>query len=362
MALYGFGSNIMGQLGLEGDEVFFDTPIEIKQFRNKKIIKIACGKMHSLVLCENNELYSWGVNDDYALGREGVEDEGVMRIDFKDEISDICAGASFSAILTNKGSVFICGTFKSTNGVFGFSRDEKFGVGFHRLQIKGIKSIGAGSNHLLMIHRNGDIFSVGANESFQLGRKHRIRNEKYVLIPHPISSQKNREENYNFVKAVGGAHHSFAINVISQGFGWGSNCNGQLGTGTFLSEDLKHKLEIENIDQIECGYNHTILLTKEKKLYGCGDNAQFQLSKEGEILKGFQILTNLTFDEIKSGGDFIVVRRKNKLFCRGINVECECGQPNTKGEINDFTEVKFSFKNIVKYACGGNFTLVYTEK
>lgn len=362
MTLRGFGSNILGQLGQNEDVVFTKDPVVIKEFDGKKILKIACGKMHSLVLCENNELYSWGVNDDYALGREGVDTEGVCQVEFTEQIEDISAGASHSVILTKRGHVYICGTFKSTNGVFGFSKIDKFGKKFMKLPIKGIKTIASGDNHILMIDKLGDIYSVGANESFQLGRKHRLRNKKYVLTPQAISSVYNRDENYNFAKISGGSYHSFGINNEGEAFSWGSNCNGQLGTGNLESADLKYKISMNRIKTIECGYNHTLLQTDDTKVYGCGENGQFQLADKGEVFKEFYPIDGNKYDEIKSGGDFIVLRRNNKLFCRGINVECECGQDNEIGEIKQLTEIKFTFKNIKAYECGGNFTLIYTEE
>ena len=359
MPLYGFGSNITGQLGLPEDIIFTDKPIEIKEFRNLKILKIACGKMHNLVLCEKNMLFSWGVNDDYALGREGVDNEGVTQVDFNEEIEDICAGASFSAILTKKGRVYVCGTFKSTNGIFGFSINNKFAVGFQLISsVKGIKSISAGQNHILMLHKNGDVYAMGANESFQLGRKHRLRNEKYVLIPQIISSSSNRNENYNFIQLSAGQYHSFALNTNYELFSWGSNCNGQLGNGTLESADLKYKINIKDVKDIQCGYNHSVVLTNSGHVYGCGENKQFQLMNSDKLIYNtFVKLDNKKYDKIRCGGDFTVMVKNNKLYTRGINLECECGLEGVDCA-RDLVEVDVSGK-LRDVQCGGNYTLIH---
>jgi len=61
-----------------------DAPSEIKKprrlqifelgcndFAAKSIIKVSCGGMHTVALASNGTLYSWGNNDDGALGRFG---------------------------------------------------------------------------------------------------------------------------------------------------------------------------------------------------------------------------------------------------------------------------------------------------
>ena len=39
----------------------------------KSIIKISCGGMHTLALCRDGIVFSWGNNDVGALGRSGDE-------------------------------------------------------------------------------------------------------------------------------------------------------------------------------------------------------------------------------------------------------------------------------------------------
>jgi regulator of chromosome condensation len=46
----------------------------------KSIIKICCGGLHRLALCSDGVVFSWGNNDDGALGRAGVENTP-MRVD-----------------------------------------------------------------------------------------------------------------------------------------------------------------------------------------------------------------------------------------------------------------------------------------
>ena len=62
-----------------------------------------------------NQVYTFGCNDDGALGRITSDDDECYlpgKIDFKDRIIHVSAGDSHTAALTQDGRVFICGTFR----------------------------------------------------------------------------------------------------------------------------------------------------------------------------------------------------------------------------------------------------------
>ena len=40
-------------------------------FDQNFVSRVVCGGMHTLVILQNGELYSWGCNDDSVLGRPG---------------------------------------------------------------------------------------------------------------------------------------------------------------------------------------------------------------------------------------------------------------------------------------------------
>jgi len=93
---------LINTLGL-GD----DAPFEIKKPRKPTIFsglpnsitvaKLVCGGMHTVVLATNGTVWTWGCNDEGALGRPGAENvplqvgENTLK-----GITDICAGDSHS--------------------------------------------------------------------------------------------------------------------------------------------------------------------------------------------------------------------------------------------------------------------------
>lgn len=362
MALFALGSNLMSQLGLDQSVVSTSTPIELEFFKNKKIIKIAVGKLHTLVLCENNELYSWGVNDDHALGREGNENTPSL-IQITQNIVDICCGVSYSAILTDRGHVFACGTFKSTSGVFGFDASTKFQISFKKISsLKTIRKIFGGDNHILMIDKDKNIWSVGANEQGQLGRQHRERTIKRCLEPFQVSSKIRKSIKNNFIYACGGGSHSIAINEDLEGYGWGSNFNGQLGVGDNISSPVKRQVKLENIESVSCGSTHTIFLTKNGKVYGCGDNTLSQLGIEGPKMLNEPKFIIDGVDKIAAGCDFCIAKRGNKLLSWGSNLNGELGFDEIEfDEVKKPSEINFEFKKIIDFKCGTDFVMIQTE-
>ncbi|KAI4291767.1 regulator of chromosome condensation [Pancytospora philotis] len=360
MPLYGIGSNVMGQLGLPDSVVATSTPTEIGFFKDKRVLKIACGKLHTLALCENNELYSWGVNDDHALGREGNEEVPEL-VKFKGTIAGISAGASHSAVLTEAGQVFACGTFKSVNGVLGFSPQVRYQPTFVRVGLlRGIAKIVSGANHILMLDRSGRLWAMGGNESGQLATTTRERHKQRSLEPTQISPNVSGKERLRFVDIGAGGFHSFAVKDDGSVLSWGSNINGQLGQGTFTPPThVKGDVLFQGAAQVFCGRNHTLLLDSARGLYGCGDNAAHQLGiSAGKVVgAALPILGDVTL--VAAGDDHSIARVGTALYGWGFNLSGGAGAEET--ELKAPTEIRFDFGEVVDVACGTDFTMVLTK-
>jgi regulator of chromosome condensation len=81
-----------------------------------QIIQVAAGGMHTVVLSEDGRVFTFGVNDDMALGRITTEEEEQFdpkEVDLTpNKIVQISAGDSHSVALTDDGRVFFWGTVK----------------------------------------------------------------------------------------------------------------------------------------------------------------------------------------------------------------------------------------------------------
>jgi alpha-tubulin suppressor-like RCC1 family protein len=73
-SLYSWGSNNEGQLGIgKINENCLNTPSLIYPLTKEKIIKVACGSLHSLCLTNRGEVYSWGNTQNGRCGFKSNE-------------------------------------------------------------------------------------------------------------------------------------------------------------------------------------------------------------------------------------------------------------------------------------------------
>jgi alpha-tubulin suppressor-like RCC1 family protein len=70
--LFSFGRNNYGQLGI-GNQIDQCTPQVISSLKHIRIVQIACGSEHSLVLTENGEVFSWGWSEHGQLGHGNTQ-------------------------------------------------------------------------------------------------------------------------------------------------------------------------------------------------------------------------------------------------------------------------------------------------
>lgn len=108
------GQNDVGQLGLNPDDTMEKTrPAQNAEVTN--IVDVKAGGMHSLALTKSGEIWSFGCNDEGALGRN-TEEEGSetkpRKIELPGKAVKISAGDSHSACLLEDGRAFAWGSFR----------------------------------------------------------------------------------------------------------------------------------------------------------------------------------------------------------------------------------------------------------
>jgi len=51
-----------------GSDEHVRWPKQVAEFKGKQIVEIACGSLHCVAVCSNNEVFTWGDNDEGQLG------------------------------------------------------------------------------------------------------------------------------------------------------------------------------------------------------------------------------------------------------------------------------------------------------
>ncbi len=283
--VYSFGYGGNGQLG-HGDTGNTTIPTKIDALTEVKIKAISATWVHSLVLSEAGEVYSFGAGGN---GRLGLGDEDNRNTPTKIEalagveVKAIAAGGTHSLVLSENGEVYS----------FGNGSDGRLGLGAadtnNKLTpvlvsgISQVKAITAGVNHSLLLLENGDVYSFGYGLYGQLGQGD--NSNKYT--PTKITGLINVQA------VVGGASHSLVLLESGEVYSFGRNNKGQLGHGD--SDDRSTPVKIEDFTDataIAAGVEHSLIGISSGDLVPNTDAEDVAADKAA-----------LTFDTIKGEND-----------------------------------------------------------
>ncbi|KIY49434.1 RCC1/BLIP-II protein [Fistulina hepatica ATCC 64428] len=273
---------------------------------------IAAGGLHSVFIDERGTVWTCGVNDAAALGRETTDipdpDNPGSFLDIDDLTSyphplqslvdedfravQVVAGDSINAAISAEGELRVWGSFRAKEGSLGFSTSQEYQfkptpVNLDLIHKSGdyekISSIACGGNHIMALTTHGHIFTWGTGEQGQLGRKVFDSHKLDGTTPRKIVLGTRRRK----ATVVGaGSFHSLAVDEAGEVWGWGLNTMGQLGNGTVteiveMPERVpalsKHALGGHTIVKIAGGEHHTLFLTSDGKVYSCGRSNGGQL-------------------------------------------------------------------------------------
>lgn len=148
MGIYAAGANLGGELGLDKESTN-EQPL-FKRIINGKFIALSSGAMHSAAIDENGCLWTWGINDDGALFRNGRKD-----VPTKTSLTRVrqvvCTDSSTVVLLSDK-TVKISGAFRNANGDIEKAVD---------VDLRNITKITAGHQHVLALDGDGKVWVWG---------------------------------------------------------------------------------------------------------------------------------------------------------------------------------------------------------
>ncbi|KFA80040.1 hypothetical protein S40288_01831 [Stachybotrys chartarum IBT 40288] len=327
--VYVFGEGSSGELGLGSRIINGKKPIDVKRPRlNEKlsaktvgVVQVSCGGMHAVALTRDNKILTWGVNDQGALGRDTTWDGGLIDMDkaegsdSEDEDEDdtginpcestpsavsdeyfaegtkfvqVVASDSASFALTEDGRVYGWGTFRSSDGILGFTETIKIQNTPMLLPTpKNVKALAAGSNHILALDHKGNVLAWGCGQQNQLGRRIIERNKMTSLIPQGVGLPRGK-----IAQVACGSYHSFAIDKDGHVWGWGLNNFGEIGVESNAGEEdavILKPAKIASLDDvrivdIDGGEHHSVACSSDGKLLTWGRVDGYQVGFEFDKL------------------------------------------------------------------------------
>jgi alpha-tubulin suppressor-like RCC1 family protein len=311
--LYAWGSNDLGQLGLD-DYKDRTIPTLIKSELTFKAI--ATGPHHSLALDTKGKLYVWGENNYGQLGLGDYKDRAIPTL-IKLELTfrTIEAGTYHSLALDNKGKLYAWGN--NDTGQLGLSDEVKRNIPTLIKSELTFRTIAAGYQYSLALDNRGKLYAWGKNDEGQLGLGDRGKG-KNRTIPTLIKSE------LTFKTIAAGDFHSLALDTKGKLYAWGYNQYGQLGLGDEEERNIPTLIKSElTFRTIAAGAYHSLSLDKNGKLYAWGRNNKGQLGLGDNVLSTNRtiptlIKSELTVRTIAAGtGHSISLDTSGKLYTLG---------------------------------------------
>ncbi|KAI8148982.1 regulator of chromosome condensation 1/beta-lactamase-inhibitor protein II [Fennellomyces sp. T-0311] len=302
-----FGTGDTGQLGLGDEMLTRKRPMPLKALAGEEIVDVCCGGMHTIAVTQEGKLWSWGCNDQGALGRGGEEYEPapVQNLDGVHVVKVAC-GDSVSMALSDEGTLFCWGTFRSSEGALGFSKKQdvqSVPAIFEPLSKYTIVDIAAGTDHCMALTSEGRIYTWGNGQQYQLGRRVIERRKKNALTPEPLALRN--------IKLIGsGAYHSFALSHQNELYVWGFNNFEQCGLWE-ASGDRRTPQEVTiptiirtlegQVKQVVAGEHHSLVLMEDGGVYAFGRADSSQLGLPSSTIEQLTQDQKGSDDSTKSG-------------------------------------------------------------
>ncbi|XP_071595328.1 RCC1 and BTB domain-containing protein 2 isoform X4 [Heliangelus exortis] len=170
--VYTWGHNAYSQLG-NGTTNHGFIPCQVStNLVNKKVIEVACGSHHSMVLTSDGEVYTWGYNNSGQVGSGSTANQPIPRrvtscLQNKIVVNIACGQMCSMAVVEN-GEVYVWGYNGNGQLGLGSSGNQPTPCRIAALQGIRVQRVACGYAHTLVLTDEGQIYAWGANSYGQL--------------------------------------------------------------------------------------------------------------------------------------------------------------------------------------------------
>lgn len=262
--LVSFGYNYRGQLG-HGTTASEPIPRLVKGLENKRVDLVSCSYYHSIVSCDNGDIYSFGRNDYGQLGHGDTIDKKVPHLVHslhgRTAVSLAC-GQYHTMVATNDGQLFSCGKNDYGQLCLDTTEGQKHMVlvgegGGGAMESSKVLEVRCGYYHSIILCEGGRVFGAGRNDYGQLGLGHIAQR---VHGPQLIEAVEGKD----IVRIAAGCYHTVLVGKNGMLYVCGRNNHGQLGTGDTNERHAPHAIDLflgKRVAMVAAGFYHTVILT-----------------------------------------------------------------------------------------------------
>lgn len=246
----------------------FKIPMDFLKNKKAKIVQLATGKDHILLLDSFGTVYAWGTYQQGQLARKIMDQHAlanlfpqaiVFKSRSKELIKSIFSGENHSFAISHSGNLYAwglnqfgqCGTDKQLQDGGLIYTPKKVLLPADVQDASEIKNIAAGEHHSLILLNNGKILSFGRRDMYEVGLStDQIPEENAYLDPNskkirsvPVPTYIPSEK--KFINVAAGSHHSLATTEDGFLYSWGFGETYALGLGP-AGEDVEVPTKVLN--------------------------------------------------------------------------------------------------------------------
>jgi alpha-tubulin suppressor-like RCC1 family protein len=321
---------------------------------------VASGTTHSIAVMLDDTLFTWGDNTNGQLG-DGTATQRLNPVQVMQSVSlpftdvkSAAGGSQFTAALKNDGTVWAWGRNDFGNLGNGTTTQSYYPVAVQRAAggaLGNIKSIVAGSSHVVALMDDGTVWAWGKNQYGQLGDGTTTEQHAAVQVRDSLGLPL-----VDIVAIAAGDDHTVGLKRNGDVFAWGRNDNGQLGDGTLQSSsypvqilEYDSGLPMAAVQSIAADGVFTTVVKQDGTVWAWGGNAAGQLGVGSTLEYNRAVNTVLdTLDPIQgvvavtSGSDFVIsLKADGSLWSWGNNAH---GQLSDGTTINRYYPVQVLYQ------------------
>jgi alpha-tubulin suppressor-like RCC1 family protein len=254
----------------------------------------------------------------------------------------LAAGHESANLALQAHTVWIWGDHLSTGNAGSYPR---------RLQgVSAISSVSTGERHLVLLGRDGAVWTWGENTHGQLGDSTRDKHYSPVAVPNLI--------NVAAVKA--GGRHTLALKNDGTVVAWGDNDYGQLGTGSTTDSSIPELVTgLSDVRKITAGYQRSMAIKNDGTLWIWGyDHYAWQTAQD--LFNTIPVIVAALTDVVDVAAGYehnVAVKADGSVWTWGSNYANQIGDGSSTSKFHDAPVQVANLANITKVASSYDHTL-----
>lgn len=270
-----------------------NDPMLIQGLAN--VVEVACGSAFNLALCDDGAVYSWGLGECGELGRQTSP---LKKPTKGEEEAEYDLDGMYAQHIT-PGRMFRVAS----------------SAGSAPVPVDGVKAIGCGAYHSMVVCIGGAVLSCGLSNYAQLG----LGTTDQQTFLTPVTAL----DGLGVMSVKGGMHHSLVLTSSGKVYAFGRSDSGQLGVASSQSLEAAgsfSKVPVEVtigdttgaavVTSIACGGNHNLAVTANNEVYTWGYGDMLALGHGAErdepVPKKINFskakIGNITITQVAGGG------------------------------------------------------------